>query len=77
MAPTPYQVNTVGWDPNRGNLAGTIQIEMRMHRMANCGINEKQLEICQLNTLRWRLFSRAAVRSRAQGKPTLKLAVRG
>ena len=36
-----------------------------------------QLETCQLNTLRWRLFSRAAVWSRAQGKPTLKLAVRG
>lgn len=36
-----------------------------------------QLEICQLNTLRWRLFSRAAIWSRAQGKPTLKLAVRG
>lgn len=36
-----------------------------------------QLEMCQLNTLRWRLFSRAAVWSRAQGKPTLKLAVRG
>jgi hypothetical protein len=36
-----------------------------------------QLENCQLNTLRWRLFSRAAVWSRAQGKPTLKLAVAG
>ncbi len=36
-----------------------------------------QLELCQLNTLRWRLFSRAAVWSRAQGQPTLKLAVRG
>jgi len=36
-----------------------------------------QLELCQLNTLRWRLFSRAAVWSRAQGKPSLKLAVRG
>jgi hypothetical protein len=36
-----------------------------------------QLELCQLNTLRWRLFSRAAVWSRAQGRPTLKLAVRG
>ena len=36
-----------------------------------------QLEKCQLHTLRWRLFSRAAVWSRAQGKPTLKLAVRG
>ena len=36
-----------------------------------------QLELCQLNTLRWRLFSRAGVWSRAQGKPTLKLAVRG
>jgi hypothetical protein len=35
-----------------------------------------QLEKCELNTLRWRLFSRAAVWSRAQGKPTLKLAVR-
>jgi len=35
-----------------------------------------QLEKCQLNTLRWRLFSRAAVWSRARGKPTLKLAVR-
>jgi len=36
-----------------------------------------QLELCQLNTLRWRLFSRAAVWSRAQGKATLKLAMRG
>jgi hypothetical protein len=36
-----------------------------------------QLELCQLNTLRWRLFSRAAVWSRAQGKSTLKLAMRG
>ena len=35
-----------------------------------------QLEKCELNTLRWRLFSRAAVWSRAGGKPTLKLAVR-
>lgn len=35
-----------------------------------------QLEKCELNTLRWRLFSRAAVWSRSQGKPTLKLAVR-
>ena len=36
-----------------------------------------QLEKCELNTLRWRLFARAAVWSRAHGKPTLKLAVRG
>ena len=36
-----------------------------------------QLEKCELNTLRWRLFSRAAVWSRKGGKPTLKLAVRG
>ena len=36
-----------------------------------------QLEKCELNTLRWRLFSRAAVWSRARGKPTLKLAVQG
>ena len=36
-----------------------------------------QLEKCELNTLRWRLFSRAAVWSRARGKPTLKLAVGG
>jgi hypothetical protein len=36
-----------------------------------------QLEKCELNTLRWRLFGRAAVWSQAQGKPTLKLAVRG
>jgi hypothetical protein len=36
-----------------------------------------QLEKCELNTLRWRLFSRAAVWSRAAGKATLKLAVRG
>ena len=35
-----------------------------------------QLEKCELNTLRWRLFGRAAVWSRARGKPTLKLAVR-
>ena len=31
----------------------------------------------QLQSLRWRLFTRAAVWSRAQGKPTLKLALRG
>jgi len=36
-----------------------------------------QLEKCELNTLRWRLFGRAAVWSRARGKPTLKLALRG
>ena len=36
-----------------------------------------QLEKCELNTLRWRLFGRAAVWSRKGGKPTLKLAVRG
>jgi hypothetical protein len=36
-----------------------------------------QLEKCELNTLRWRLFGRAAVWSQTQGKPTLKLAVRG
>lgn len=36
-----------------------------------------QLEKCELNTLRWRLFARAAVWSFARGKPTLKLAVRG
>jgi hypothetical protein len=36
-----------------------------------------QLERIELNTLRWRLFSRAAVWSRAGGKPTLKLAVQG
>jgi len=34
-----------------------------------------QLEKCELNTLRWRLFSKAAVWSRTTGKPTLKLAV--
>lgn len=36
-----------------------------------------QLERCELGTLRWRLFARAAVWSRARGKPTLKLAVCG
>ncbi len=36
-----------------------------------------QLEKIELNTLRWRLFARAAVWSRARGKPTLKLAVHG
>lgn len=36
-----------------------------------------QLEKCELNTLRWRLFGRAAVWSRARGKATLKLAVAG
>jgi hypothetical protein len=36
-----------------------------------------QLEKCELNTLRWRLFGRAAVWSKAGGKPTLRLAVRG
>lgn len=36
-----------------------------------------QLAKCELNTLRWRLFARAAVWSRARGKPTLRLAVQG
>ncbi|MEO6789144.1 MAG: transposase [Chthoniobacteraceae bacterium] len=36
-----------------------------------------QPERCGLGTLRRRLFARAAVWSRARGKPTLKLAVRG
>jgi hypothetical protein len=36
-----------------------------------------QLAKYELNTLRWRLLGRAAVWSRAGGKPTLKLAVRG
>lgn len=36
-----------------------------------------QLARCELVTLRWRLFTRAAVFSRPQGKATLKLAVRG
>jgi hypothetical protein len=34
-----------------------------------------QLQHCQLQTLRWRLFTCAAVWSHSQGKPTLKLAV--
>ena len=34
-----------------------------------------QLDRCELNTLRWRLFTRAAVWSRAQGKAHLRLAV--
>jgi hypothetical protein len=36
-----------------------------------------QLAKCELIALRWRLFTRAAVFSHAQGKATLKLAVRG
>lgn len=36
-----------------------------------------QFERCELGTLRWRLFGRAAVWSRARGKPTLRLAVQG
>jgi Transposase DDE domain group 1 len=36
-----------------------------------------QLERCELGTLRWRLFGRAAIWSRARGKPTLRLAVQG
>ncbi len=35
------------------------------------------LQKVQLQTLRWRLFCRAGVWSHAQGKPTLKLAIRG
>jgi hypothetical protein len=35
------------------------------------------LEKVELGTLRWRLFGRAAVWSRAAGRPTLRLAVRG
>ena len=35
------------------------------------------MEKYELNTLRWRLLSRAAVWSQVRGKPTIKLAVRG
>lgn len=35
------------------------------------------LEKVQLQTLRWRLFCRAGIWSYAQGKPTLRLAIRG
>ncbi len=35
------------------------------------------VQMCQLNTLRWRLFSWAGGWSRAQGKAPLKLAVKG
>ena len=51
-----------------------------MHHLAIAAYNlcillQRQLEKCELNTLRWRLFLRAAVWRRARGKPTLKLAV--
>jgi Transposase DDE domain group 1 len=36
-----------------------------------------QMEHCQLQTLRWRLFTCAAVWSRTRGKPTLRMATRG
>lgn len=36
-----------------------------------------QIGKCQLTTLRWRIFTRAAVFSHTHGKPTLRLAVRG
>ena len=36
-----------------------------------------QMDKCELGTLRWRLFRRAAVYSRPQGRPTLRLAIRG
>jgi len=45
-----------------------------------CGLLQRrlgQMEKVELNTLRWRLFARAAVWSRACGKPTLKLEMRG
>jgi hypothetical protein len=56
-----------------------------LHHLAICAYNLcvllqrrlGQIERCELGTLRWRLFARAAVWSRARGKPTLKLAVRG
>lgn len=54
-----------------------------LHHLAICAYNLcvllqrrlGQLGRCELGTLRWRLFARAAVWSRARGKPTLKLAV--
>jgi len=42
-----------------------------------CVLWQRQLAKCELNTLRWRLFARAAVWSRARGKPTLRLTARG
>jgi hypothetical protein len=45
-----------------------------------CGLLQRrlsQLGRCEWATLRWRLFTCAAVFSRAQGKATLKLALDG
>jgi hypothetical protein len=69
----------------KGLTAKSFWATEAMHHLAICAYNLcvllqrrlGQLEKCELNTLRWRLFGRAAVWSRARGKPTLKLAVRG
>lgn len=69
----------------KGLTAKNFWATEAMHHLAICAYNLcvllqrrlGQLEKCELLTLRWRLFGRAAVWSRARGKPTLKLAVRG
>jgi hypothetical protein len=68
----------------KGLTAKSFWATEAMHHLAICAYNLcvllqrrlGQLEKCEINTLRWRLFGRAAVWSRARGKPTLKLAVR-
>jgi hypothetical protein len=64
-----------------GNFRGTEAMHHLVIAACNlCVLLQRrlgQLEKCELNILCWRLFSRAAVWSRAQRKPTLKLAVRG
>lgn len=69
----------------KGLTAKNFWATEAMHHLAICAYNLcvllqrrlGQMEKCELLTLRWRLFGRAAVWSRARGKPTLKLAVRG
>lgn len=69
----------------KGLTAKSFWATEAMHHLAICAYNLcvllqrrlGQLEKCELLTLRWRLFGRAAVWSRARGKPTLKLAVPG
>ena len=69
----------------KGLTARSFWVTEAMHHLAIAAYNLcvllqrrlGQLEKCELNTLRWRLFSRASVWSRARGKPTLKLELRG
>lgn len=62
---------------NTGCVNGAAEFLRQIPTSLPSHLRLGKLEHCQLQTLRWRLFTKAAVWGRAQGKPIVKLAIRG